>query len=26
LKSLKDFDDKATPLREIALYLANRDF
>lgn len=26
LKSLKDFDDKATPLREIALYLANRNF
>lgn len=26
LKSLKDFDDKAIPLREIALYLANRSF
>lgn len=26
LKSLKDFDDRATPLREIALYLANRNF
>jgi len=26
LKSLKEFDDKATPLREIALYLANRSF
>ena len=26
LKSLKDFDDKATPLREIALYLADRNF
>lgn len=26
LKSIKDFNDKATPLREIALYLANRQF
>ncbi len=26
LKSLKDFDARATPLREIALYLANRNF
>jgi geranylgeranyl diphosphate synthase type II len=25
-KALKDFDDKATPLREIALYLADRNF
>ena len=25
-KTLKDFDDKATPLREIALYLADRHF
>jgi geranylgeranyl diphosphate synthase type II len=26
LKALKDFDDKATPLREIALYLVDRKF
>jgi len=26
LKALKDFDDKATPLREIALYLVDRNF
>ena len=25
-KALKDFDDKATPLRKIALYLADRNF
>jgi len=26
LKSIKDMDDKATPLREIAIYLSNRNF
>ncbi|MEM7008322.1 MAG: polyprenyl synthetase family protein [Thermodesulfobacteriota bacterium] len=26
LKSIKDFGDKATPLREIAIYLADRNF
>ncbi len=26
LKSIKDFNDKATPLREIAIYLADRNF
>ncbi len=26
LKSIKDLDDKATPLREIAIYLSNRNF